>query len=151
MRVSGARSASTSVEPVCPAFDEPWQAQIFSLVDALKNAGVIDIGRWSQTLGAHLAALPETARADDADARQIESAVWTCWVCALEQLLLEQRIAAPLQLTSLRQSWAVAAEKTPHGEAIVLGALAYRWAGLPVPAAPSASARAQSPTSVGPA
>ncbi len=163
-----------------PAFDAPWQARIFGLVDALKDAGLIESAQWSAALGRRLAALPVEriplrdgsggtgggGRGDGDDAGRVGSAIWSCWVGALEDLLIERRIAAPLQLASLRQAWAVAAEKTPHGEPIVLGALAYRWAGLTAPApatcvapvpppdgapARAASARAHSPTSDGPA
>ena len=46
------------------------------------------------------------------------------WLAALERLLLDKGIAQPLALTALRQAWRVAAETTPHGEPIVLGAAA---------------------------
>lgn len=117
-------------------FTAPWQAQVFALVDSLRNAGVLEAGEWSRALGARLAALPAGCR--DADA------IWGCWVAALEDRLIGRGIAGPLQLTSLRQSWAIAAEKTPHGDAISLGASAYRLAGL------SRSSVATSRTSVGP-
>ena len=103
-------------------FTAPWQAQVFALVESLRNAGVLDAGEWSQALGARLAALPEDCREPDA--------IWGCWVAALEDRLIGRGIAGPLQLTSLRQSWAIAAEKTLHGDAISLGASAYRLAGL---------------------
>lgn len=115
----------SAADPGAP-FTSPWQAQVFALVDALRNTGVLEAGEWSQALGDKLAALPP----DSCDA----DAIWACWVSALEACLIRRGIAASLQLTSLRQSWAIAAEKTPHGDAIALGAAAYRLAGLSRPA-----------------
>jgi nitrile hydratase accessory protein len=120
-------------------FAAPWQAQVFALVTRLRDAGVLAAGTWSDALGARLARLPIDAEDD---------AVWRCWVAALEDCLVGAGIARPLQLTSLRQSWLIAAEKTPHGEPIRLGPTAYRMAGL-APAS-AASARATSETSAGP-
>lgn len=134
--------------PSQPVFTAPWQAQVFALVEALRNADVLGAAEWSEALGARLASLPE----DSCDPDDI----WTCWVAALEERLLSRGLAASLQLTSLRQSWAIAAEKTAHGEAITLGATAYRLAGLPAPPARAAdqpaeaSARAVSATRAGP-
>ncbi len=120
-------------------FTAPWQAQVFALVDSLRNAGVLEAGEWSQVLGARLATLAPDCR--DADA------VWGCWVAALEGCLIARGIAGALQLTSLRQSWALAAEKTPHGEAVELGTMAYRLAGLarPQPCGSATSVLAAAP------
>ncbi len=104
-----------------PVFTAPWQAQVFALVTRLRDSDVLGAQAWSQALGARLAALPQDAGAE---------AVWRCWVEALEDCLVGAGIARPLQLMSLRQSWLIAAEKTPHGEPIRLGSVAYRLAGL---------------------
>lgn len=113
-----------SEDPGTP-FTAPWQAQVFALVDSLRHAGVLEAGEWSQALGARLATLAPDCRDPDA--------LWGCWVAALEACLIGRGIAGALQLTSLRQSWAIAAEKTPHGAAVALGATAYRLAGLARP------------------
>jgi hypothetical protein len=134
------RPVASSVAPADDApFTAPWQAQVYALVHRLRDRGVLGAQQWSQALGARLALL-----ATDAD----PDAVWRCWVAALEDCLIEQGIAGSLQLTSLRQSWLIAAEKTAHGQPIQLGRMAYRLAGLVPPAA--ASARATSGTSAGP-
>ena len=126
------------------AFTAPWQAQVFALVDSLRNHEVLGADEWSRALGEQLARLPP----DSCDAE----AIWGCWVAALETCLVRRGIAASLQLTSLRQSWAIAAEKTPHGDAIELGPAAYRLAGLTRPSGPDQvrSASATSRTSAGP-
>ncbi|MEK9720896.1 MAG: nitrile hydratase accessory protein, partial [Quisquiliibacterium sp.] len=46
------------------------------------------------------------------------------WLAALERLLIDKGVVMPLKLTSLRQAWRAAAERTPHGQPIVLGAAA---------------------------
>ena len=140
-----AHDPGMSLTPGTP-FTAPWQAQVFALVESLRNAGILEAGEWSQALGARLAVLSGDCRDPDA--------IWGCWVAALEDRLIGRGIAGPLQLTSLRQSWAIAAEKTPHGDAISLSASAYRLAGLDQAAITgpdqSRSSAATSRTSVGP-
>jgi nitrile hydratase accessory protein len=89
-------------------FDAPWQAQIFSLVVSLQEKGVIGLTEWTATVSEEL---KETCAGNDA--------YYEAWTRALERLLIEKGLAAPLQLTQLRMAWRVAAEKTPHGQAIV--------------------------------
>lgn len=123
----------SAADPGTP-FTEPWQARVFALVGSLRDAGVLEAGEWSRALGGRLAGLAPDCRDPDA--------IWACWVAALEERLIGRGIAGPLQLTSLRQSWALAAEKTPHGQAVTLGAAAHRLAGLGQSASASAPASA---------
>jgi nitrile hydratase accessory protein len=88
-------------------FDEPWQAQIFSLVVSLQEKGVIGLSEWTQTVGEEL---KDTCAGNDA--------YYQAWTRALERLLIQKDLIAPLQLTQLRLAWRVAAEKTPHGQPI---------------------------------
>jgi nitrile hydratase accessory protein len=89
-------------------FDAPWQAQIFSLVVSLQEKGVIGLTEWTATVSEELK-----------DSCAGNEAYYEAWTRALERLLIEKGLAAPLQLTQLRMAWRVAAEKTPHGQAIV--------------------------------
>lgn len=101
-----------------PVFAEPWQAQVFALTLALHEGGHFDWPEWTRCLSA---AIRDAQARGDADAGDT---YYQHWLSALEQLLLEKRIAQPLALTSLRQAWRVAAEATPHGQPIELGAAA---------------------------
>ena len=48
------------------------------------------------------------------------SLYYTHWLNALEQLVIERGLGTPAQIHALEHAWAAAAERTPHGQAIVL-------------------------------
>jgi nitrile hydratase accessory protein len=89
-------------------FDAPWQAQIFSLVVSLQEKKIITLTEWTATVSEEL---KQACAGNDA--------YYEAWTRALERLLIEKEIAAPLQLTQLRMAWRLAAEKTPHGSPII--------------------------------
>lgn len=101
-----------------PVFSQPWQAQAFALVLALHERGVFQWTEWAERLSA------EIRRAQAEGDPDLGDTYYEHWLAALERLLLDKGIAQPLALTALRQAWRVAAETTPHGEPIVLGAAA---------------------------
>ena len=118
-----------------PAFNAPWQAQVFALTVALNEAGHFSWADWAKYLGQEVAARSgasdHSGRALPAiDDLQANDAYFECWTAALERLLEDRRIAPPLALSALRQAWRVAAEKTPHGQPIRLNRAALRLAGL---------------------
>jgi nitrile hydratase accessory protein len=88
-------------------FDAPWQAQIFSLVVSLQEQGIIGLAEWTSIVSAEL----KGSCAGN-------EAYYEAWTRALEKLLIEKELLAPLQLTQQRMAWRLAAEKTPHGQAI---------------------------------
>jgi nitrile hydratase accessory protein len=98
-----------------PVFAEPWQAHAFALVLALHEHGVFTWPEWAERLSA------EISRAQAEGDPDLGDTYYLHWLSALERLLLEKGIAQPLALTALRQAWRVAAERTPHGQPIVLG------------------------------
>lgn len=112
-----------------PAFAAPWQAQLFAMTVALHEAGRLDWGCWSARLGRELAADGGDPEAIPRDGRADER-YWRCWASALEGLLVDEGLAPPLVLASLRQAWRVCAEKTPHGEPLHLNRAALRMAGI---------------------
>jgi nitrile hydratase accessory protein len=103
-----------------PVFAEPWQAQAFALTLRLHERGVFAWPDWARYLSEAI----RDAQADgDPD---LGDTYYVHWVTALERLLRDQGIAAPLALAGLRQAWRTAAEATPHGQPVRLNAAARR-------------------------
>ena len=98
--------------PDAPPFDEPWQAEVFALAVALNQRGLFDWSEWTKMLGAEIAAKPETGNAG----------YFHAWLNALEKILIAKGVASGAELTDLAEAWRAAAEATPHGKPIVLGA-----------------------------
>jgi nitrile hydratase accessory protein len=103
-----------------PVFAEPWQAQAFALTLRLHERGVFGWPDWARYLSE---AIRDAQAAGDPD---LGDTYYVHWVTALERLLRDRGIAAPLALAGLRQAWRVAAEATPHGQPVRLNAAARR-------------------------
>lgn len=105
----------TQPEPIHAAtddgFEEPWQAQVFAMVEAMKAAGSLDGAAWAERLGAELAA-HQTGPQD----------YWPCYLRAFETMLEEVGQASRGEVETLTQSWHRAARATPHGTPITLDA-----------------------------
>jgi nitrile hydratase accessory protein len=99
-----------------PVFAEPWQAQIFALVVALQDRGVITPSQWADALGAAVRRAQQDGDPDQGDT------YYGHWVDALESLLKQSGIAGHAQLDALAHAWQKAAERTPHGKPILLSA-----------------------------
>ena len=78
---------------------------------------------FSYAVVARSRAIGEAQQAGDPD---LGDTYYLHWLTALETLVRDKGIASPLALTALRQAWAVAAEKTPHGRPIELSAATRR-------------------------
>ncbi|HEY0876945.1 MAG TPA: nitrile hydratase accessory protein [Zeimonas sp.] len=107
-----------------PVFAEPWQAHAFALALTLHERGCFTWSEWARYLSQ---AIAEAQSAGDPDAG---CTYYRHWLSALERLLLEKGLADPLSLASLRQSWQIAAQRTPHGQPIRLPRSALVHAGL---------------------
>lgn len=111
-----------------PPFGAPWQAQAFAMVLQLHQGGVFTWSEWAQALAEQVRSAPVAAdRADEpsdepadhpADAGDL---YYRQWLAALEALLAQKGVASAPALAHLRQRWADAAARTPHGQAIELG------------------------------
>jgi len=93
--------------PDTPPFDEPWQAEAFSLTVSLHERGLFDWSEWAEALGREIAAAPE----EDYYLR---------WLAALERIVTEKGLASAKELEMRRDAWDRAARATPHGQPIVL-------------------------------
>lgn len=99
--------------PEAPPFDEPWQAQAFAMTVALSERGLFTWTEWAQALGAELARRPDA---------QGNEGYFLAWLAALEGLIVARGVAEENDLAALARAWIAAAEATPHGKPIVLGA-----------------------------
>ena len=95
-------------------FAEPWQAHAFAMTLQLHEQGVFTWPQWAQALTREIRAGQTRGEASD------DSLYYTHWLNALEQLVIERGLGTPEQIHELEQAWAAAAERTPHGQAIVL-------------------------------
>lgn len=85
-------------------FDEPWQAQAFALTLALHEAGLFSWREWAEALGHALR-----------DAQEDGRDYYTCWLAALESLLVAKDTVTTAEVANCTAAWHRAAEATPHG------------------------------------
>jgi nitrile hydratase accessory protein len=98
-----------------PVFDEPWQAQVLAIADAMSRAGAFTPSQWSEALGQELRHA-ETEGAPDNVTTYYEAALM-----ALERLLVSGGLATPEALENRRADWIRAYLATPHGQPVKLG------------------------------
>lgn len=116
-----------------PVFAAPWQAQAFAMVLGLHERGVFTWGEWASALSRAIGSAQDQGNPDHGDT------YYHHWLDALEALVVEKGLAAHEQIHAMEAAWAAAAERTPHGQAIVLTmeerALAAAQPAAPTPAA----------------
>ncbi len=100
------------IRPEAPAFDEPWQAQVFAMAVTLSERGLFSWKEWTEAFGAEL----KRVGGGGADA------YFRAWLTTLEGLLVDKAVAREGELPALTQAWLAAAAATPHGQPIALGA-----------------------------
>ena len=96
-----------------PVFREPWEAQAFAITVSLHKSGLFTWEKWTQTIGALIAA-------DDQPDTTGER-YYQYWLSALEHLVAATTPISSDQLETRKNAWDRAARATPHGEAIELG------------------------------
>lgn len=97
-----------------PLFEEPWQAQVLAIADALVAKGIIAPALWSEVLGDELTR---------AHARGEQDSVGTYYLAALRALerMAAETCAIDREAVARRQAeWAEAYEATPHGKPVTL-------------------------------
>ena len=97
-----------------PVFGEPWQAQAFAMVLLLHERGLYSWREWAAALAAQITAAQSAGDADLGDT------YYRHWLGALESLVSAKGAASATELEHTRQAWDHAAERTPHGQPIVL-------------------------------
>jgi nitrile hydratase accessory protein len=94
-----------------PPFQEPWEAQAFAMTLALHERGLFSWPEWSRALAAELAAAAQGEGAD---------AYYRHWLAALERLAAAKGVCSAGELMRYRRAWEELAERTPHGQPLVL-------------------------------
>ena len=119
MDAAAARRAANEVPSIpCdaegPVFREPWEAQAFAMALALHERGVFTWPQWAATLG------EEIKRAQAAGDPDTGETYYRHWLNALERLVAENGVADAATLARYQHAWDHAADRTPHGQPIVL-------------------------------
>jgi nitrile hydratase accessory protein len=97
-------------EPAPGNFAAPWEAQVFALVVALREAGLFTWSDWADRLGREIR--PAHAPERPAD--------YAAWLATLETILAERGVAGPESVAARTAAFLRAAAATPHGQPIRL-------------------------------
>jgi nitrile hydratase accessory protein len=97
-----------------PVFREPWEAQAFAMAVALHERGVFTWNEWAAALAAQI---KRAQAAGDAD---IGDTYYRHWLTTLEGLVADKGVTTTDTLHRYRHAWDHAADRTPHGQPIVL-------------------------------
>jgi nitrile hydratase accessory protein len=99
-----------------PIFKEPWEAKAFAMTLTLHERGVFTWPEWAQALSRQLRHAQAHGDPDLGDT------YYQHWLAALETLVAAKGAASVEDLERCAEAWREAAEHTPHGQPIVLGA-----------------------------
>jgi nitrile hydratase accessory protein len=119
MDQAAARKATTEVPSIpCdaegPVFREPWEAQAFAMALTLHDRGVFTWPEWAAALAA------EIKRAQAAGDPDTGETYYRHWLATLEGLVATKGVSTHETLHRYRDAWDHAADRTPHGQPIVL-------------------------------
>ncbi len=99
-----------------PVFREPWEAHAFAIVLRLHERGLFSWAEWADTLAVQIKAAQQRGDADHGDT------YYRHWLAALEAIVAAKGASSAAELERYRAAWNHAADRTPHGQAIVLQA-----------------------------
>jgi nitrile hydratase accessory protein len=97
-----------------PVFREPWEAQAFSIALALHERGLFTWPEWTAVFAA------EIRRAQAAGDPDTGETYYRHWLAALERIVAQKGATDAAALARYRDAWDHAADRTPHGQPIVL-------------------------------
>ena len=102
--------------PAGPVFREPWQAQAFAMTLALHQRGLFTWPEWAAALAQQIAAAQAAGDADLGDT------YYAHWLAALESLVAAKGVTSAAELARHVRAWDHAADRTPHGQPVLLQA-----------------------------
>jgi nitrile hydratase accessory protein len=97
-----------------PVFQAPWEAQAFAMAVALHERGAFTWKEWAVCLAEVIAEVRGRGDSDDG------SEYYRHWLTALERIVSRKGILTDALLERRRHEWEEAAQRTPHGQPIVL-------------------------------
>ncbi|NKB20293.1 MAG: nitrile hydratase accessory protein [Alphaproteobacteria bacterium] len=99
-----------------PVFKEPWEAQAFAMTLRLFEQGLFTWQEWTVALVA------EINRAQDAGDPDTGETYYLHWLSALEKIVADKGMTDGSTLSRYQDAWRRAADRTPHGDPILLDA-----------------------------
>lgn len=90
-----------------PVFNEPWEARAFAMTVNLHQKSVFEWQEWATFLS------------DEIHSGEVRS-YYQHWLVALEKIVAVKKLASKSDLSTRKQAWHEAADRTPHGEPILL-------------------------------
>ncbi|MEW6640797.1 MAG: nitrile hydratase accessory protein [Pseudomonadota bacterium] len=97
-----------------PVFRAAWEAQAFAMALALHERGVFTWTEWAAALAREI---KDAQAAGDPDTGET---YYRHWLATLEKLVAEKQVASTATLHRYRDAWDHAADRTRHGQPIVL-------------------------------
>lgn len=97
-----------------PVFKAPWEAHAFAMTLKLHERGVFTWAEWAAALS-HAIAVAQAA--GDAD---LGDTYYRHWLAALEAMVSSKQVSSADELKRYQAAWDHAADRTPHGQPIVL-------------------------------
>lgn len=112
-------STEIRITPDAPAvgnapFEHPWQAQVFSLIVYLHQAGQFSWKAWVDVFSDEIKASPMQEH------ESINDAYYRQWVSAAEKILLSLELTGEQDIARRTDEWRQAYLNTPHGMPVVL-------------------------------
>ncbi|EKF63434.1 nitrile hydratase accessory protein [Serratia plymuthica A30] len=112
-------STEIRITPDAPAadnapFEHPWQAQVFSLIVYLHQAGQFSWKAWVDVFSDEIKASPMQEH------ESINDAYYRQWVFAAEKMLLSLELTGEQDIARRTDEWRQAYLNTPHGMPVVL-------------------------------
>jgi nitrile hydratase accessory protein len=99
-----------------PIFQAPWEAEVFALAVSLNERGLFTWKEWAATLGDEIKKAQAAGDPDSGDTYYLH------WLATLERILAEKGVVEHSALARIRDAWARACARTPHGTPIELRA-----------------------------
>ena len=97
-----------------PAFDHPWQAQVFSLTVHLHKTGLFSWADWVRIFSEEIKASPALPE------ESVNDTYYRQWLAAMEKLVAVLGFALRDDISRRTNEWRQAYLNTPHGQPVAL-------------------------------